>query len=103
MQIIIRWFEGERPQFNVALASTPGKEPFIEIKGCRIVEGKNGPFVSWPARKLDDGKYWNHVYASEAFNLTVLSEAQKTMPARDTRTLGEQRRGRPAADEEAPF
>ncbi len=69
-----------RDQFNVALSSKEGVEPFITIKGARIVEGKNGPFISWPAKKMDSGKYWNHVWCSEAFNAAVLEAAQKTAP-----------------------
>lgn len=36
----------------------------ISIYGCRLVEGKNGLFVSFPARKGNDGKYYSHVYAT---------------------------------------
>ena len=80
MQITIKHFEGQYPSFNVALSSVEGMKPFIEIKGCRIVSGSKGDFVSWPSRKQDDGKYWNHVYASEAFNAAVLDEAMKGKP-----------------------
>jgi DNA-binding cell septation regulator SpoVG len=100
MKISIEHFNGERPQFNVSLSSGEGKEPFITVKGCRIVEGTNGAFVSWPATKNQtSGKYWNHVWASEAFNVAVLEEAQKTKPA--ARTHGEMRRPPPRSD--APF
>lgn len=78
MKISIEWFPGERPQFNVTLSSGEGKEPFLTIKGCRLVNGSKGDFVSWPAKKLDSGKYWNHVYASEAFAVAVMQEAKKT-------------------------
>jgi hypothetical protein len=77
MQIKIEHFPGKYPQFNVSLASQEGKEPFIVIKGCRIVDGSKGPFVSWPSRRQEDGKYWNHVWASEGFAAAVLKEAQK--------------------------
>lgn len=80
MDIRIEHFAGARPQFNVSLASAPGREPFIVVKGCRIVNGSNGEFISWPARKQDDGKYWNHVWASEAFAAAVLAKAQETAP-----------------------
>lgn len=96
MKIIATWFGN---QFNVELASAEGKEPFISIKGCRIMDGTKGEFVSWPATKNErTGKWWNHVYASEGFNSAVLDIARATMPAKDTRTQGE-RRGR----DEAPF
>ena len=69
--------------FNVALSSGEGKEAFLVIKGCRIVEGQKGRFISFPAKKMDSGKYWNHVYASEGFQTAVLKEydaAQSTAP-----------------------
>lgn len=83
MEISVRWFD---QQFNVALASQPGKDAFLEIKGCRIANGKNGPFVSWPSTKNQStGKYWNHIYGSEQFNAVVLSKAQECMPTRQDR------------------
>jgi DNA-binding cell septation regulator SpoVG len=65
-------------QFNVALTSPTGNEPFITIKGCRIMQGPTGPFVSWPSRKQENGKFWNHVYASRAFGDAVLSAYNKS-------------------------
>jgi hypothetical protein len=82
MEISCKWFDGQYPSFNLAIASAAGKDPFIEIKGCKIVEGQNGPFVSYPSRKQDNGKYWNHVYGSDAFNAVVLSKAQASMPSK---------------------
>ena len=75
MKITIKHFDGKYPSFNVSL-SNEGKEPFIEIKGCKIMNGSNGEFVSWPSRKKDDGTYWNHVYASNDFNAAVLQKAK---------------------------
>lgn len=72
--------EHHNDQFNVGLASREGVEPFLVIKGCRVVDGRNGAFVSWPARKLDSGKYWNHVYASEAFARAVLDAYNESKP-----------------------
>ena len=51
MEISIKWFEGKYPSFNVAIASQPGRDPFVEIKGCRIVKGKDGEFVAPPSTK----------------------------------------------------
>lgn len=98
MEISVKWFDGQYPSFNLILASGPGKDPFLEIKGCRIVEGQNGPFVSYPSRKQDNGKYWNHVYGSEQFNAVVLSTAQESMPSRRSAPA----RGRPAHDDDGP-
>lgn len=80
MKITVKHFAGQYPSFNVGLASSEGREPFLEIKGCRIVSGAKGDFVSWPSRKQDDGKYWNHVWGSDEFQAAVLKEAQKAAP-----------------------
>ena len=81
MDIRIEWFDGKYPSFNVALASAPGKQEFLTVKGCRIVDGSKGPFVSWPATKNEKtGKYWNHVWANDAFAEAVLKAAQESMP-----------------------
>ena len=69
--------------FNINLHRQEGADPFLSIKGCRIVEGKNGPFVSYPATKNQStGKYWNHVYGGEKFNEEVLKLAGGKRPAR---------------------
>lgn len=99
MELSVKWFDGQYPSFNLMIASAAGKEPFLEIKGCKIVEGQNGPFISYPSRKQDNGKYWNHVYASDAFNAVVLSKAQATMPAKQ-----QSRRQQPQSDDSSiPF
>jgi hypothetical protein len=87
-------------QFNVHLCSKAGAEPFLEIKGCRIASGKNGPFVSWPSTKNQStGKYWQHCYASEKFNAAVLEKAQATMP----RSGGKSSGGGGGDDSDIPF
>lgn len=35
---------------------------WVTIYGCRIVEGKDGSFISFPSRKGGDGKYYSHAY-----------------------------------------
>lgn len=92
MKIII---EPHGDQFNVSLASGEGKQPFITIKGCRLVDGAKGQFVSWPARKLDSGKWWNHVYASDGFQAAVVAEVNKVQPAKARRAE--------TADDDVPF
>ncbi len=77
MKITVKHFGGQYPSFNVGLASAEGREPFLEIKGCRLVSGSKGDFVSWPSRKQEDGKYWNHVWGSDEFQAAVLKEAKK--------------------------
>ena len=34
----------------------------VSIYGCKIAEGKNGQFVSFPSRKGKDGKYYSYAY-----------------------------------------
>jgi hypothetical protein len=78
MNIITTW-HGD--QFNVELASSEGAEPFLSVKGCRIVDGSKGPFVSYPATKnATTGKWWSHAWGSDKFNAVVLSTAQASMP-----------------------
>lgn len=59
-------------QFNVQLSAKAGEDHFLAIKGCRIINGSNGPFVSFPARKMDSGKYWTHVWANDKFQAAIL-------------------------------
>lgn len=35
----------------------------VTIYGNRLVEGKNGQFVSFPSRKGKDGQYYSHAFA----------------------------------------
>lgn len=80
MHITVKHFDGQYPSFNILLHSAPGTDPFLEIKGCRIVSGSKGDFISYPSRKDDKGKYWNHVYGGEKFNEHVMKIAQADKP-----------------------
>lgn len=80
MEISIKWFDGQYPSFNVGIASKEGKEPFVEIKGCRIVQGKDGEFVAPPSTKGKNDKYWNHAYFSKDFSAVVLEKAKESQP-----------------------
>ena len=77
MKIVI---EHHGDQFNIGLASKEGTQPFIVIKGCRIVDGNKGRFISFPAKKLDSGKWWNHVYATEHFVEHALKAYDESLP-----------------------
>jgi DNA-binding cell septation regulator SpoVG len=83
MEITIEHVQGKYPSFNVSLHSVPNAEPFLVVKGCRIVDGQNGQFVSGPATKnATTGKYWNHTYFGEKFAAAVLAKAtQSERPA----------------------
>lgn len=50
-----------------------GRMPFnmtifkeIAVKGCAVVDGKNGLFVSMPSYKGKDGKYYDYVFPVSA-------------------------------------
>lgn len=51
---------GSRDRFSISF------EPFegfrIGMNGCRVVTGKNGDFISFPAWKDKDGNYHDHCY-----------------------------------------
>ncbi len=34
----------------------------VSIYGCRVIESKNGDFVSFPSYKASDGKYYSHAW-----------------------------------------
>lgn len=78
MKISVEW-HGEA--FNIKLASKEGAEPFLNVKGCRIKQHEDREYISFPARKMDNGKWWNHVWASDAFQEAVIAEARKTQQA----------------------
>ena len=74
MHISVTWHD---KQFNLDLASSEGKEAFLSIKGCRLVESTKGEFISFPSRKNEQtGKYWNHVWANAAFQTKVIEIAK---------------------------
>lgn len=77
MKVTIQHFEGKYHSFNIMVHAVEGADPFLTIRGCRIIEGKNGPFISYPATKNDQGKYWNHVIGGDKFNEYVIKEASK--------------------------
>ena len=82
MEITIEHIDGKYPSFNVNLHAAKGSEPFLVVKGCRIVDGQKGPFVSGPATKnVTTNKYWNHTYFGDKFQAHVLALAQAGKPA----------------------
>lgn len=53
----------------------------VIIYGCRVVEGQKGDFISFPSKKGNDGKYYNHAYAalSEEDAGKILAEVEKQL------------------------
>ena len=82
MHISIEHFQGTYPSFNINIHSEEGAEAFLSIKGCSIKDSAKGPFISYPARKKDDGTWWKHVWASDKFNSSIIKKAQNTAPAK---------------------
>lgn len=86
MEIGIKWFDGKRPTFNIELATKPGNDPFITIKGCSLREHNGKEFVGFPSKKMDSGKYWNHIYASDDFQKVIIEKAKIDMPKAEQNT-----------------
>lgn len=101
MEISIKWFDGQYPSFNVGIASKEGKEPFLEIKGCRIVQIKDGEFVAPPSTKGKNDKYWNHAYFSKDFAAVVLEKAKESQPKQQAKP--EPKKSFDDLDDEIPF
>lgn len=92
--------EHHKDQFNVNIHSKEGADAFLSIKGCRIKDGANGPFISYPANKNEStGKWWNHVWANDKFNAVVLAKAQEGAPKAAARRPVVQE----AVEDDAPF
>lgn len=79
MKISIEHNDGKYPSFNIHLHAAEGAEPFLTVKSCKIVTGKNGDFISYPAQKNEKtGKWYPYLYGGEKFNEHVLKLAQAT-------------------------
>ena len=95
MKISIEHTGKKYPEFTVHLASKEGADPFLSIRGVRIVKGSKGDFLSWPAKKLDSGKYWNHCWASDKFAAAVMEEARASQPEQEEKNA--------PVDDDLPF
>jgi DNA-binding cell septation regulator SpoVG len=88
-------------QFNVQLSSKKGEDHFLSIKGCRIMSSANGQFVSFPARKTDQGKWWTHVWANDKFQNAIIKAYREQPPEGDkTQAPKAKAKANPAADAE---
>ena len=70
--------------FGVAIHKSSSDKPFMVIKGCRLAYGQNGPFVSGPSTKMDDGKWFNYLFMDKAFGDYATKLAVEAMPDQDT-------------------
>ena len=53
----------------------------IYIYNCKIVDGKNGKFLSFPSYQGSDGKYYNYVYIDKDSDL--INDIQSVVKAWD--------------------
>lgn len=77
----------------------------LTIKGCKIVNGSKGPFVSFPSRKDDSGKYWPHVYAGDGIQSAIIAAVDAPQPKQATKQAPPQATQGSGFDdmEDAPF
>lgn len=88
--------------YTIRLHSAEGREPFLEIKECRIIDGSKGRFISFPARKDDKDKWWPYLYASEGFQVEAIKAMDAATPKPDTRTHAERKKPTLAEMEDDP-
>ena len=53
----------------------------IAIYGCRVIEYKDGDFISFPSRKGSDDKYYNHVWVklTDEDTKEIISQVEKKL------------------------
>ena len=96
---------GEYTFYDVMLATAEGKEPFLTVKDCMVIDGSKGRFVSFPARKDNKDKWWPMLYASDAFKVELIKAMDAATPKQDTRTHAERKKPTVADDDDSliPF
>lgn len=89
MEIKTEWTKGAKYRsFNIKIASSPGREPFMTIRSCQIKDGPHGKFISYPAKKQEDGKYFKFFFGNDLFNRAVLEKALGSQPAESSNHSG---------------
>lgn len=63
------------------IAFTKNDKVLYVTKGCRLVNGQNGPFISGPSTKMDDGKWFNYLYIDKEFGAYLTKLALEAAPA----------------------
>ena len=81
MKITVEDEGGKYPSFRVNIASKEGAEPFLTIKGCKMIDGQKGRFISFPAKKNEKtDKWYAHVWASDKFQDAIKDAYDDAMP-----------------------
>lgn len=63
IEIVKKTWSNDSISCDVTLSIAKAK--LVTIYGIRVVEGKNGMFLSMPARKGSDGDYYSHAYIAD--------------------------------------
>lgn len=55
----------------------------LTVYSCRIVDGKDGAFISFPSRKAKDNKYYSYAYIrlTDEEQDEIIEEVMKTIAA----------------------
>lgn len=69
-----------------------GKESSITLKGCKVIEGKNGKFVACKSEKRND-KYWPTAYINgdklQKVIIEAVNEAKKASGVMNNDDMGD--------------
>jgi len=60
-QVIYKAIKEEGKKNLLGYADIAFDESFV-VKGLRLMQGKYGPFVSYPSKKGEDGDYYDNVF-----------------------------------------
>lgn len=73
MEIRVTW--RSEKMFNFELATQDGGDAFLAVKGCKIIDGAKGKFVSGPSWKNDKGEWVNYTYMGPKFQEALIAKA----------------------------
>lgn len=89
----INWEIRSASQFDdgailFALDIQVAEDRVLTVYNCRVVDGQKGNFISFPARKGKDGKYYSHAY------LQLTDDEQEEIIEEVSKTLATDRKSR---------
>ena len=77
-------------------------EEGLVVKGFKVVEGSNGPFVGFPSRKNNDGEYNDTVYAEADLKQEITRLAMDAYGSAVMQPAGSAAGSPPASTEQPP-
>lgn len=87
---------------GIAIHKKGEEKPFMVIKGCKIVNGQNGPFLSGPATKIDND-WFNYLFMSKEFSQYISEMAVKAFPKQAQGSKAPASGGGMIIDDDIPF